>query len=288
MIKRTRWALAALSALWLTPAAQAGDRLLGTWGVTSVEGAGGGGLVPWATIAGTGSDDQAGGNAGVTRLRTNGGYDLTVDSAAIGIRNRVEVSMAHWSFRLADTAPGQRLGMTVIGAKWRLRGDAVYDQDSPWPQLTLGVQLKADDDFTLPSALGARHSSDVEAYLSATKVWLSAAAGRNVLGNLTLRATRANQFGLLGFGGNHGDRYRLEPEASLAVLPTDRWALGAEWRAKPDLLSVYGYREQSAYDLFAAWFPCRHVSLTAAWVHLGNVAVKPDQHSWYLSAQALF
>lgn len=285
--KMNRAWITALAALGMQTA-QAGDRLLATWGVTTVEGSAGGGLSTWATIAGTGSDNQAGGNVGLTRLRLNGGYDLAVDSAAIGINNRVEVSMAKWSFKLADTVPGKSLGMTVFGAKWRLAGDAVYDQASWLPQISVGVQFKDDDDFSIPQFLGAKHSSGVDAYLSATKLWLGAAAGRNVVGNLTLRMTRANQFGLLGFGGNQGDRYKLEPEASIAVLPTDRWALGGEWRSKPDLLSVAGLKEQAAYDVFSAWFPNRRLSLTAAWVHLGNVAVKPDQHSWYLSAQALF
>ena len=50
------WALAVLG--WSAPAA-AGDRVLGTWGVNQVEGAAGGGLTPWAVIAGQGSSNQA-------------------------------------------------------------------------------------------------------------------------------------------------------------------------------------------------------------------------------------
>jgi len=43
--------------------AMAGDRLLATGGVSQIEGAGGGGLTPWALITGYGTDAQIGGTA---------------------------------------------------------------------------------------------------------------------------------------------------------------------------------------------------------------------------------
>lgn len=104
--------------------------------------------------------------------------------------------------------------------------------------------------------------------------------------NATLRATRANQFGLLGFGGDRSDNHSLVPEVSAAVLLRDNLAVGAEFRAKPDKLSAF--REENAYDAFVAWFPTRHLSLTAAWLELGNIANKPNQRSLYLSAQVAY
>lgn len=263
-----------------------GDRLLGTWGVTQIEGAGGGGLTPWAVVTGNGSRDQIGGTAYATTLRTQGGYPLTAYGVAVGLYDTVELSAAHWRFGLSDTVPGESIRLDVIGAKWRVFGDAVYDQDHWWPQVALGLQSKHNRDFTVPSALGAQRASDTDLYVAATKVWLGGLAGRNVLANLTLRSTRANQFGLLGFGGDKSDGRHLESEGSLAVLLRDDLALGAEWRDKPDNLSAF--REQGANDLFIAWFPSRHLSATLAWVGLGNIANKPSQHGWYLSLQLAF
>ena len=195
--------------------------------------------------------------------------------------------MARWSFKFSDTVPGKSAQMNVLGAKVRVLGDAVYDQDVWWPQVSVGFQHKHNEDFKLvPTLLGATRGSDTDWYVAATKVWLGAAWGRNVLGNLTLRATRANQFGILGFGGDLGNRHQLMPEASLAVLLRDDLALGAEWRAKPDRLSAF--KEENAWDVFVAWFPHRNLSLTAAWLELGNIADKPDQRSLYLSAQVGF
>lgn len=107
----------------------------------------------------------------------------------------------------------------------------------------------------------------------------------NALANLTLRATRANQFGLLGFGGPGSDRHQIRPELSGALFLRDDLAVGAEYRAKPDNLP--GLREQAASDLFVAWFAARNLSLTAARVNLGNIADKPRKTGWYLSLQLL-
>jgi Protein of unknown function (DUF3034) len=272
-----------VSLFTFTPLARAGERLVATSGVMQVEGAGGGGLSPWALTAGRGSRDASGGSAYLTALRTQGGYTLRSGGVAWTWKDTVEVSLSSLRFGLSDTVPGQSVRLDTWGLKWRVAGDAVFDQDRPWPQLSLGLQAKRNADFDggVPQALGARHGSDVEPYLSAAKVWLGAAGGYNLLGNLTLRATRANQFGILGFGGDQGDRRQLMPEVALAVLLRDNLAAGMEWRRKPDHLSVF--REESAADAFIAWFPHPSLGLTLAWVDLGQIADKPGQRGAYLS-----
>jgi hypothetical protein len=263
--------------------ALAGDRLLGTWGVSQIEGAAGGGLTPWALIAGSGSRNQVAATAFGSGWRSQGGFKLQAAGAAVGVYDTLELSAATWRFGLGDTVPGETIRMDTFGAKWRFWGDVVQDQDRWAPQLALGVQHKINHDMTVPTALGARRGQDTELYLSATKLWLGGLAGRNLLLNLTVRSTRANQFGLLGFGGDRGDRRQLKLEGSAAVLLRDDLALGVEWRNKPDRLSVF--REQGAADVFAAWFPSRHLSATLGWVNLGQVANKSSQRGGYLSLQ---
>ena len=285
-IPRPLWVLLLVGLSIVAPARAGGERLLGTWGVTQVEGAGGGGLTPWALVAGSGSRNQWGATASVAVWRSQGGFTLRSAGVAIGVHDRVELSAARWRFGLSDTVPGQHIDMDVLGVKWRVLGDAVYDQDLWWPQIALGAQVKQNRDFAVPTALGARRDRDVDLYAAATKVWLGGVAGANALANLTLRATRANQFGLLGFGGDRNDRHRIKAEVSLALLPRDDLALGIEWRAKPDNLSAFG--EGSASDLFVAWFPNRHLSVTLAWVNLGRIADKAGQQGAYGSAQIAF
>lgn len=63
----------------------------------------------------------------------------------------------------------------------------------------------------------------------------------------------------------------------------DRVALGAEYRQKPDNLSVF--REDDFSDVFVAWFPSKYMSVTAAWADLGTIADKKNQRGLYLSLQ---
>ena len=274
-------------AIFYASNAMAGDRLLATGGVMQIEGAAGGGLTPWALISGYGTREQVGGSVFHTRARTTGNFDLSLGGVSVGFNNRVELSYSQQRFGLSDTVPGEKIRMHTLGAKVRLFGDAVYDQDLWLPQVSAGIQYKKNEDFDLaPKALGAEKSSDVEYYLSATKLYLGAVAGRNLLLNVTVQATRANQFGLLGFGGDRGRSYELLPAASAAVMLTDNVIVGAEYRVKPDNLSVF--KEQDAKDIFVAWFPMKNLSLTAAYVDLGNIADKSNQRAWYLSGQILY
>jgi Protein of unknown function (DUF3034) len=276
----TRGLMAAL--LCIAGNAAAGDRLLATGGAQEIEGQGGGGVVPWALIAGYGTRDQVGGSAFYTGVHTDD-FDLGTYGAAVGLFNRVELSYAKQDFDAGSVIPGLKLKQDIVGAKVRVYGDAVYDQDSPWPQVTLGLQYKHNTTMTIPTAIGAKSDSDTDFYVAATKIWLAGLLGRNVLGNLTLRSTRANQMGLLGFGGDNNNSRKVEPEVSAAVLLTDNLALGLDYRWKPNNLSAF--KEDNFGDVFLAWFPMRNIAVTGAYTSLGSIAGKADQKGPYLSVQ---
>ena len=265
--------------------AQAADgRLIATSGATQLEGSAGGGLVPWAVLSSYAVDDEIGATAFATRVDVS---DYTLDSYGVAAtwHNRVELSLARQRFQLG--ALGDLLGMhgallrqDIFGAKVRLFGDVVY---SAWPQVSLGVQRKHNLDFEVPSAVGARDDRGTDIYLAATKVFLAGAGGYNLLLNATLRSTSANQLGILGFGGDRSGR-RLVGEASAAVLFTPRFAIGVEYRQKPDNLGFA--REDAFRDVFAAWFPNKHIAVVGAWADLGSIATLDHQRGWYLSVQA--
>jgi hypothetical protein len=262
-----------------------GGRLLLTSGVTQVEGAGGGGLTPWALIGGYGTRDEYGATVFGTGINTED-FSLTSFGGLISYRNRVEISVARQSFNL--NAVGAALGLgrkfsirqTVIGAKVKLVGDAVLEQDSLLPQISAGVQYKINEEPGVISVVGGRHSKGVDFYLSATKVILS----QSLLLNATARLTKANQFGILGFGGPGNDDYSLQAEVSAALLLTRKLAIGGEYRTKPDRL---GFKEENAFDAFVAYAPTRNVAVTLAYVDLGNIALR-RQHGVYASVQLGF
>lgn len=263
----------------LAPAA-AGDRLAWTGAVTEVEGAAGGGLVPWALIGGLATDAQAGATAFVTHVATRD-FSLRDFGASIDFGDRIEISIGRQRLDAGSVLPGLTLGQDVVGVKVRVAGDAVFAPDDYLPQVALGAQWKRTLDFgQIPRAVGAARGSDVDLYLAATKMYFAAIAGRNVIFDVTLRRTRANQFGLLGFGGD-GSRYRLMPEASAAVWLEDEVLVGAEYRDKPNNLD--DLRESSARDLFVAWGPAKNLTVTAAWTDLGTIAGKSAQRGAYVS-----
>jgi len=264
-----------------------GGRLVATAGATSLEGAGGGGLAPWALITGYGSRDSWGGNVHGTVVRLP---DFTFGAlgAAVGVGNRLELSFQHQWF---DTgSAGARLGLgrgytfeqDVFGAKLRLFGDVVADQDRWWPQVSVGVQHKRSANGDVVRAVGARDASGTDFYVAATRLFL----GEGLLVNGTVRFTRANQFGLLGHGGDRADGYRARFEGSAAVLLTRSLALGGEFRSRPDNLRFA--REDSGFDLFGAWFVNHHLSVVLAYVDLGRIAEQGRQNGVYLSLQAGF
>ena len=262
-------------------------KLLATGGVSQLEGAGGGGLSAWALISGYGTRDGAGINGHVTYVDVND-YSLWSEGAAVGLFDRVELSYAHTSFNTEDVGAALGLGknykfdMDVYGAKVKIAGDAVYDQDEWLPQIAVGVQYKHNNRGAIIHAIGGKSDSGTDYYVAATKLFLA----ESLLVDATMRETRANQFGILGFGGDKHGNYSTQVEGSAAYLISRKFALGAEYRTKPNNLGIA--REDDVWDLFAAYFLNKNISLTAAYVDLGNIVIKNSQHGIYLSLQAGF
>jgi hypothetical protein len=260
-------------------------RLLATGGVAQVEGAGGGGLAAWALIAGYGTDNGMGlrGHATTVVLPD---YRLTTLGVSTGLFDRVELSYAWMEFDTLGVGAALGLGQGftfhqhVFGAKLRLFGDAIYDQDGWLPQVSVGLQHKQNDRGAVIAFIGGKSDTGTDYYLAASKLFLA----ESLLVNATVRATRANQLGILGFGGDKHSGYSAQFEGSVAYLLDRTFAIGAEFRTRPSNLSIA--REGSAHDLFAAWFPNKNISFTLAYADLGNIVIRDDQRGLYFSVQA--
>jgi hypothetical protein len=263
---------------------RAGGKLLLTNGVSTVDGTAGGGLATWAVIAGNETRDGIGGSAHLTYVPL-ADYSLLSAGAAIGIRDRLELSYARQSFDTRKVGAALGLGagfrfhQDVVGAKLRLFGDVVY---GPLPQVAAGVEYKHADRGAVIRLIGGAHDSGTDFTLSATKVLLA----QSVVVSGTLRMTKANQFGLLGFGGDAKDGYTAQFEGSAGLMLTRRLVIGGEVRTKPSNLSFA--KEDDVYDLFAAYAIRRNLSLTAAYVDLGSIATVPGQRGAFLSVQSSF
>lgn len=263
--------------LGTVPTFAEGSRVVATGGGTMIEGSAGGGIVPWAVINGYGSSGEWSATAMATGVYVDD-FTLKVIGASLSFDNRFELSVARQTFDL-DTMGGE-LGQDIFGVKYKLAGELLY---TAMPQITLGAQYKRVDDFAIPQAVGARDDWGLDVYVAASKVFFDAIAGRNVLLNGTVRATKANQTGLLGFGTQVNHDYQFVLEASAAVLLTDNVALGIEYRQKPDELAFA--REDDWQDVFLAWFINKHLSVVTAYANLGSIAGFEEQRGWYLSVE---
>jgi len=265
---------------------ETGGKLLLTHGVSALEGGAGGGLAAWAVIAGDETNRGVGGEVHGTYVGVKD-YSLRAFGGALGWRDRLELSAARQAF---DTgATGAKLGLgkgftfkqTVLGAKVRVLGDAVYAQDSWVPQISVGAQYKVNNQDAVVRAVGARQDRGVDLYVAATKVLLE----HSLVLNGAVRMTKANQTGLLGFGGVNGG-YKPQFEGSAGYLLSKRLVVGAEYRTKPSNLAFA--KEDDWMDLFAAYAVNKHLSVTAAYVDLGDIATFKKQRGLYLSLQAGF
>ena len=272
-------------------------KLLLTGGAIEVDGVGGGGLVPWAMITGYGTRDSFGASVHDTFISTSD-FRLNSYGVAVGVFDRVEFSFNHHDFTITSDGSGLplknvKIGQDIFGLKVRIIGDIVYDQGTPIPEISLGVMYKSSNGIkggvittlfgsggTTPTGLnavgaglGAKHNDGVDFYVAVSKLFLA----QSLFLNGTIRATKANEFGLLGFGGFRKNSYEPEFEGSAAYLVTRKIAVGGEIRTKPHNLNLDN--EKAAWDLFIAWAPIKTVSLVAAYLNLGKILDGPADYS---------
>src|SRR5580704_13976715 len=150
-------------------------KLLATGGVSAVEGEGGGGLAGWALIGGYGTRDGIGLNVHDTYVGLPQ-YQLLSPGIAVGLFDRLELSYDRQAFDTETTGAALGLGQgftfhqNIYGAKLKLIGDAVYDQDSWLPQLAVGAQHKENDRGAVIAAVGGQNSVGTDFYLAATSM----------------------------------------------------------------------------------------------------------------------
>ena len=310
MIKTLSTAALACAALVTSLAHADTGKLVLTGGVSSIDGAAGGGLTPWAVIGTNATEGEIGVSAHVSRAVTRD-YGLTTYGATLGYKDRVEVSLAQQNFNAGaavalngiapfGVAAGQHIKMDIVGLKVRVAGDAILESDSLIPQVAVGLEDTRTRPGSIDSVLSflGTKTSGTDLYVSATKLFLA----QGILVNGTLRNTNANQNGLLGFGSAAPGRNSRswQPEVSVALLLRRDLAIGAEYRRKPNNLESLGraaglgdaLREDAWKDLFIAWAPSKNISLTLAYVQLGRIVPgitdNRKQSGAYLSAQVAF
>lgn len=313
-----RLALLTLGFIATSVHADSGSRLIASGGIASFEGTAGGGITPWAFIGGYASKEEVSVGANLQTLRLND-YTLTTAGASVGLYDRVEISIQRQKLAISSglmsnvfslltdgaitNARSTTIEQDILAAKVRLLGDGVFAQDTWLPQVSIGAQYKKNRDVDssllladgsvplpdsgVPKLLGAIDDSGTDVYLTATKLWLGIPNGYNLLTSVTGRYTKANTFGLLGFGAENDDSANLEWEGSMALLISPTTAIGTEFRTQTNRLGGLA-EEDTVMDVFVAYFPNKSLSLTAAYVDLGSLPLQEDASGFYLSLNANF
>lgn len=294
-------------------------RPAGTGGVTTISGAAGGGVVPWALISGYGNGHQIGFTAFYTNF-TTANYDGNAYGVSAGIDNRVELSLTQQSFSIGGTGPylattllgapsctasgspcalggplqeNAAINQDIVGVKVRVFGNTIYQQRTWLPQVSVGAQYHHNEDAALMGALGTK-ASGTSYYLALTKVWMKGVLGHPTLLDFTLDATRANYNGLFGFqgpSGNDNNSYHYEPEVSAGLFLNPKVVVGGEWRAMPNNTLAVGpvvSHEDAWKDVFVAYIPNKNISITAAYAMLGHIASVPNNNGLYTSITVSF
>nr|WP_246376513.1 DUF3034 family protein [Gluconacetobacter aggeris] len=129
-------------------------------------------------------------------------------------------------------------------------------------------RIKPDSDNHVIHSIGARSADGGDVYIATTKLFGKA----HVIIDATMRLTKGNQRGIIGFGGNCNDSYHPQFEGSIAYLPSfvPGLVVGVEYRTKPRNQNFMP--EGNCFDACATYFVNKHLNVTLAHVPLGTTA----------------
>ncbi len=280
-----------------------------------IEGAGGGGLNPWALIA-NGSSKKAVTPAVFGTYGTTPNYDVYSAGINLSISHYAEVYYAHQYMGLpqaltatlnagagtilpADVVNVNSIEQDIIGGKLQ-----VYKGNGAIPAFAVGMNYHLTSE-PIPLSLGA-HANGADFYVAGTGIY--PLFGSHIILNGDVYVTRANYLGLLGQGGIGHRSYTAQGGASVGYFVAKDVVVGAEWRSFPgdNLLAAQSYlqttladpgvnlKQSDWYDGFIAYMPNPKFSVVAALLDLGNMAsipghsVNANQNGFYLSMSAAF
>ena len=243
--------LVGVLALWSGAVALAGVPL------NNLEGVGGVAFNPLAYLAGNGASDPN--TKGPLGLPQFGGWyvhlgDVSIDWTALGIAetlfDRVEVSYGReiigWSEHKSITK--NNFGLKVLALP---EGDVLpaVSVGGVWKYTTFDVPSGADD-------------SGLDIYGVATKL-IKAPLPRPILLSAGAISTKGRTLGVLGFDDDRDTVFF----ANADVLPLDNVALGYEFRQGA---SFDDFKNANYWNLHAAWFANKNLTLVAAYVNTGD------------------
>jgi hypothetical protein len=254
----------------------------------TIEGVSGGFFVPSAYLANPGAQGAV---CGMPSIAANylslGSQNLYMVGITDVLWRRIELGYA---FNYLDISSMQdyveKLGGdmgrdNVMLHHFNVRGQVI--EENSWgytwmPAVTVGVHFKYNDGIGqinhdtggFFSALDYDKREGWDVTLTASKTFPTLVWGRPITFTSGLRSSNAAHMGLYGFSDDRSLTY----ESSATYMPTDKWALGYEFRMKSDPYDdgapVYG-KEHSWYALEATYLVNDRLTLSGVIGSYGNI-----------------
>lgn len=206
------------------------------------------------------------------------GYGLNV----LTLNDLPDLIIAATGLELSDDA----VYLHNFNARAALLKEGQFNQ--PWlPAVTFGIHYKYNDTYnsldtdlngTLTS-IGVTDNDGVDYTLYASK--MLSFLPRPVLVNLGVRNTNAAHAGLLGFTDERDTVF----EGNVVMFVTDRLAIGAEYRQKPDdYQAIDGLvaAEDDWWSLVAAYVVNNNLTISGGYFNLGDVLDEDDVDAFAL------
>ena len=261
----------------------------------SIEGVGGLPITPTAYLANPGEEGEIFGKPAVSAQTIwVGDKDMQVVAATWTLLQRLELGYAVNRLAVDDldkevrksTGGAANIGTDHIflhhfNARLNVLPENMCDMN--WvPAVTVGAHYKYNANIDeinqdLGDGLEAIDYNDndgLDFTLTASKTITS--LPRPLMMSVGARASRASQFGLMGFG----DEYMVSLEGNVDVLVTDNLAIGAEYRDKPAVMGRVPdlvARDDPWWDVHAAYFFSPNGSVYAVAGDAGGVANHSDE-----------
>lgn len=242
-------------------------------GVIQVEGVGGGGLMFWVLIIGYGMCDSYGVNVYYIYLVIQD-YMFKFYGVVVGMLDWLELLLVKQEFYgslvlLVDF----KIMQDIVGIKFKLVGDVVYDQDCWLLQIVVGVMFKYNNGIgglgmvISVKQFGVVSDVGIDYYFLVIKLLLE----QSLLFNGMLWLIKVNQMGLFGFGGDFNDCYQVMGEFLVVYLINWKLVLGVEYCMK--LCNLVVDYEKDYYDVFLVWFFSKNLLMILVYVVLGDIIV---------------
>jgi len=291
----------------------------------NIEGEGGGAIVPWAYVSNPSTDGGIGMPAASIWTWVSDSYTINFWPVAVTVGDRLEFGFAYQNLDISTLKSDLRSDSlaalpnvldTKLNNVQMITAHAKFQflkETESLPAMAISVSYKkaldvdkVNDNLTqgarntlgaaAPEVLkwmGLDDDSGFEVNLMATKLWKTKIP---LLTAVNLRYTQAHQLGFLGFS----DKWSLNPEFTLAILPEPNVAIGVEFRYKPDEykslnsylaanggaaagyrpLDDYTFKEDHFVDFFVAYLPTPNLTIAAGVANIGNVVHRETKSIW--------